>query len=161
LIRITELALPLDYTPEGLRAAGYSLFHFCENLTELLMPMDMLYLGGCPYGFCKKLKVANIPNCVTHVDLVWFQCNERLEILTVGRNVDVLFCPSECLRELYFADPEGWYFPSPFIQRREKPVPASTLASPKAAATLLRKLAREHTSILRPDAEVENYWLEL
>jgi len=150
--------------PASLRAAGYAVFHSCENLTELLMPMDMVYLGGSPYGFCKKLKVANIPHCVTDLGPAWFQDNDRIEILTVGRSAVSIRCPSGSLREVYFTNPEGWkpltFF---FGEGEDVPyLPEKDMKSPKTAASLFKKHASRGHEIYRPDApEGERYWLLL
>lgn len=151
--RLTHITLP-----EGLRAGGYAIFNTCENLTTLLMPMNMAFLGGSPYGFCKKLRVANIPHCVKEPGPAWFQYNDSLEILTVGKNVKTLSCPSRVLREAHFYHTEGWEtLPYAWGEASEAISPRE-LQNPKSAATLLRKLSRASKSIHRPDAPNEEYW---
>lgn len=147
--------------PEGLRAGGYAIFHTCENLTELLMPMEMTFLGGSPYGFCKKLRAANIPHCVRDTGPAWFQYNDALETLTVGRSVNALSCPSQVLREVHFHHTEGWQTCSFAFGEQETLLPERELKNPKTAAALLRKLGKAGKTILRPDVPGEEYWLIL
>ena len=147
--------------PEGLVAAGYEMFHSCDNLTELILPMNMKYLGGSPYGFCKRLKVANIPHCVRELGPAWFQYNDAIEILTVGRNVRSLPCPSQTLRELHLCHKDGWREKNTALGGKEEPIPFSAVDKPKAAASLLKKLAASGLQIYRPAIVDLPYWFVL
>jgi DNA-directed RNA polymerase subunit RPC12/RpoP len=147
--------------PDSLVAAGYEMFHSCDNLTELLLPMDMKYIGGSPYGFCKRLKVANIPHCVREPGPAWFQYNDAIEILTVGRNVGTLPCPSPTLRELHLCHKDGWREKNTALGGKEEPIPRSAVDKPKAAASLLKKLAASGLQICRPEIVDLPYWYVL
>jgi len=151
--------------PSSLRAAGYALFHSCDNLTELLMPMDMKYLAGSPYGFCKKLKIANVPHCVTDITSSWFQYNDSLLKLYLGRGVTRIQytnCPS--LQEAYLSNTEGW-FTDTWREVDRKRIPDEKMANPKTAAVIIKKY--NGLGILIPDKTTEkdswiyNYWLKL
>ena len=147
--------------PESLVAAGYAIFHSCDNLTELLMPMNIRYLGGSPYGFCKKLKVANIPHCVKDSGAAWFQYNDAIEILTVGRGATRLDCRLPALREVYFENKEGWCVESSMLFSSPEPIDGALLAQPKSAASYVRKLGAVGKHIFRPAASPTAYWYKL
>ena len=141
--------------PNSLTAAGYCIFHTCENLKELLMPMDMKYLGGSPYGFCKKLKTANIPHCVITPGCSWFQENDAIEVLTIGRQTMSMHFRADSLREAYFHNPNGW---RTFTYVGEgTPISSDELKNPKKAALALKR----HSPIFIPDAPCGWHWFDL
>ena len=141
--------------PNSLTAAGYCLFHTCENLKELLMPMDMKYLGGSPYGFCKKLRVANIPHCVIDTGCSWFQENNAIEVLTIGRNTVSMRFREDSLREAYFHNTEGW---RTFTYVGEgTPISSDDLKNPKKAALVLKR----QSPIFIPDGPDNRHWFDL
>ena len=137
------------------------MFHSCDNLTELLLPMDMKYIGGSPHGFCKKLKISNLPHCVREPGPAWFQYNDALEKLTVGRNVGTLPCPSPTLRELHLCHKDGWRETENMMGELGAPIPRASLENPKAAASLLKKLAASGKKIRRPEIVDLPYWYVL
>ena len=138
--------------PSTLRAAGYAVFRACANLTEADFPMDMVFMGGTPHSYCRRLVRSQVPHCVQSVSY-WLDDNDALESLTLGRGVRSIDYPlvSPRLSEVFFTDPEGWAY-TPCNITRDEPlemIDPAILSHPKKAAQFLRKLKDMRRTIRR------------
>lgn len=147
--------------PSSLRGAGYYVFYGCDNLTECIFPMDMEFLGGSPYAYCKKVKRANIPHCVTSASH-WFCDNFSLEWVEIGRNLCYL-TSSELpkLTTAIFHNASGWeVFKTVLFDDTVETIAPEVLENPKKSAHKIKQLYKEGKTIYAPSRPDRPYFFD-
>ena len=112
--------------------------------------MDMEFLGGSPYRYCKKLKKATVPNCVTDTTY-WFSGLDSLEEIVLGKGVgNCDGIPLEKMKSVTFLKKTGWCTKKGYGDEAVLLDP-SELESPKSAALLLYRLKKSKATLSRTD----------
>ena len=73
--------------PDSVKYIGYSSFEVCENLTEIKLPSNLSVLNGEIFCWCESLESITIPNTVTSLGAYLFLDCKKLKNVNIPNGV--------------------------------------------------------------------------
>ena len=98
--------------PEGTRSIGPGAFHFCEGLTEIVIPASVQVIGRSAFSQCHNLEEVTIPEGVKTIGERAFESCTGLKRVSFPRSVEhmgELVFNSSNMRDVEYFAPSGSY----------------------------------------------------